>query len=172
MELAILKTCQCMNELKKELHNAAAELTADLLKYHADHIVLKALKVSGGEGSLEALAKYTCELSEQKEQLVETCRLLRHISGTEPLEITCIHAEDTFQVIGPQIISAAQTLALHPSSKIAKENLDVFCEAWESQLNDMSILLREIIDLFEGRRGTTLTLVFYHVFYPICLFIL
>ncbi|RXM35658.1 hypothetical protein EOD39_3962 [Acipenser ruthenus] len=153
MELAILKTCQCMNELKKELHNAAAELTADLLKYHADHIVLKALKVSGGEGSLEALAKYTCELSEQKEQLVETCRLLRHISGTEPLEITCIHAEDTFQVIGPQIISAAQTLALHPSSKIAKENLDVFCEAWESQLNDMSILLREIIDLFEGRRG-------------------
>ncbi|XP_041105036.1 alpha-catulin isoform X2 [Polyodon spathula] len=153
MELAILKTCQCMNELKKELHNAAAELAADLLKYHADHIVLKALKVSGGEGSLEALAKYTCELTEQKEQLVETCRLLRHISGTEPLEITCIHAEDTFQVIGPQIISSAQTLALHPSSKIAKENLDVFCEAWESQLNDMSILLREIIDLFEGRRG-------------------
>ncbi|XP_058877498.1 alpha-catulin-like isoform X2 [Acipenser ruthenus] len=153
MELAILKTCQCMNELKKELHNAAAELAADLLKYHADHIVLKALKVSGGEGSLEALAEYTCKLSEQKEQLVETCRLLRHISGTEPLEITCIHAEDTFQVTGPQIISAAQTLALHPSSKIAKENLDVFCEAWESQLNDMSILLREIIDLFEGRRG-------------------
>ncbi|KAK6491234.1 alpha-catulin-like isoform X1 [Huso huso] len=152
-ELAILKTCQCMNELKKELHNAAAELAADLLKYHADHIVLKALKVSGGEGSLEALAEYTCKLSEQKEQLVETCRLLRHISGTEPLEITCIHAEDTFQVTGPQIISAAQTLALHPSSKIAKENLDVFCEAWESQLNDMSILLREIIDLFEGRRG-------------------
>ncbi|MGH0168832.1 UNVERIFIED_CONTAM: hypothetical protein FKN15_055553 [Acipenser sinensis] len=132
------------------LHNAAAELAADLLKYHADHIVLKALKVSGGEGSLEALAEYTCKLSEQKEQLVETCRLLRHISGTEPLEITCIHAEDTFQVTGPQIISAAHTLALHPSSKIAKENLDVFCEAWESQLNDMSILLREIIDLFEG----------------------
>ncbi|XP_041102368.1 alpha-catulin-like isoform X3 [Polyodon spathula] len=135
------------------LHYAAAELAADLLKYRADHIVLKALKVSGGEGNLEVLAEYTCKLSEQKEQLVETCRLLRHISGTEPLEITCIHAEDTFQVIGPQIISAAQTLALHPSSKIAKENLDVFCEAWESQLNDMSILLREIIDLFEGRRG-------------------
>ncbi|XP_041102367.1 alpha-catulin-like isoform X2 [Polyodon spathula] len=153
MELAILKACQCMNELKKELHYAAAELAADLLKYRADHIVLKALKVSGGEGNLEVLAEYTCKLSEQKEQLVETCRLLRHISGTEPLEITCIHAEDTFQVIGPQIISAAQTLALHPSSKIAKENLDVFCEAWESQLNDMSILLREIIDLFEGRRG-------------------
>uniref|UniRef100_A0A8C5PYI0 Alpha-catulin n=1 Tax=Leptobrachium leishanense TaxID=445787 RepID=A0A8C5PYI0_9ANUR len=100
LELAVLKTCQCITELKRE-----------------------------------------------------TCRLLRHVSGTEPLEITCIHAEDTFQVTGPQIVSAAETLALHPTSKIAKENMDVFCEAWESQLSDMSILLREINDLFEGRRG-------------------
>ncbi|XP_078008784.1 alpha-catulin isoform X2 [Phascolarctos cinereus] len=83
----------------------------------------------------------------------ETCRLLRHISGTEPLEITCMHAEETFQVTGQQIISAAETLTLHPSSKIAKENLDVFCEAWESQISDMSTLLREINDVFEGKRG-------------------
>ncbi|NXD16788.1 CTNL1 protein, partial [Nothocercus nigrocapillus] len=135
------------------LHSAATSLAADLLKYHTDHMVLKALKITGVEGNLEAIAEYTCKLSEQKEQLVEMCRLLRHVSGTEPLEITCIHAEDTFQVTGPQIISAAETLALHPSSKIAKENLDVFCEAWESQLSDMSTLLREINDVFEGRRG-------------------
>ncbi|NXW01489.1 CTNL1 protein, partial [Fregetta grallaria] len=153
LEVAILKTCQCMNELKREVHSAATSLAADLLKYHTDHMVLKALKITGVEGNLEAVAEYTCKLSEQKEQLVEMCRLLRHVSGTEPLEITCIHAEDTFQVTGPQIISAAETLALHPSSKIAKENLEVFCEAWESQLSDMSTLLREINDVFEGRRG-------------------
>ncbi|XP_074755476.1 alpha-catulin isoform X2 [Athene noctua] len=153
LEVAILKTCQCMNELKREVHSAATSLAADLLKYHTDHMVLKALKITGVEGNLEAVAEYTCKLSEQKEQLVEVCRLLRHVSGTEPLEITCIHAEDTFQVTGPQIISAAETLALHPSSKIAKENLEVFCEAWESQLSDMSMLLREINDVFEGRRG-------------------
>ncbi|KAM5183978.1 alpha-catulin isoform 2-T2 [Callospermophilus lateralis] len=135
------------------LHSTAMQLAADLLKYHADHVVLKALKLTGVEGNLEALAEYACKLSEQKEQLVETCRLLRHVSGTEPLEITCIHAEETFQVTGQQIISAAETLTLHPSSKIAKENLDVFCEAWESQISDMSTLLREINDVFEGRRG-------------------
>uniref|UniRef100_UPI00398EF24E alpha-catulin isoform X3 n=1 Tax=Pristiophorus japonicus TaxID=55135 RepID=UPI00398EF24E len=153
MELAIIKTRQCMSELRRELQNTAVESAGDLLKCYAEHVVLKALKVSGVEGNLEALAECTCKLSEQKEQLAETSRLLRHVSGTEPLEITCLHAEETFQVIGPQIISAAQTLALHPSSKIAKENLDVFCEAWESQLNDMSILLKEINDVFEGRRG-------------------
>lgn len=153
LELAVLKISHSLNELKKELHRTATQLAADLLKYHADHVVLKALKLTGVEGNLEGLAEYACKLSEQKEQLVEVCRLLRHISGTEPLEITCIHAEETFQVTGQQIISAAETLTLHPSSKIAKENLDVFCEAWESQIGDMSTLLREINDVFEGRRG-------------------
>lgn len=61
-----------------------------------------------------------------------------------------------FVWLSAQIISAAQTLALHPNSKIAKENLDVFCEAWESQLCDMGILLKEISDVFEGRRGNQL----------------
>ncbi|XP_032274205.1 alpha-catulin isoform X2 [Phoca vitulina] len=153
LELAVLKISHSLKELKKELHRTATQLTADLLKYHADHVVLKALKLTGVEGNLEGLAEYACKLSEQKEQLVEVCRLLRHISGTEPLEITCAHAEETFQVTGQQIISAAETLTLHPSSKIAKENLDVFCEAWESQIGDMSTLLREINDVFEGRRG-------------------
>ncbi|XP_061117105.1 alpha-catulin-like [Conger conger] len=159
MEISILKTCHCVSQLRQELHRAAVGPAADLLKYHTEHTVLKALKVCGGEGNLESVDEYSCRLTEQKEQLVETCRLLRHVSGTEPLEITCIHAEETFQVIGPQIISAAQTLALHPSSKIARENLEVFCEAWESQLSDMAILLREISDVFEGRRGDKRTYV-------------
>ncbi|XP_027694910.1 alpha-catulin-like isoform X1 [Vombatus ursinus] len=153
LELAILKISHSMHEFKRELHNAATLLATDLLKHRADHAILKALKITGVEGNLEGLAEYTCKLSEQKEQLTETCRLLRHISGTEPLEITCMHAEETFQVTGQQIISAAETLTLHPSSKIAKENLDVFCEAWESQISDMSTLLREINDVFEGKRG-------------------
>ncbi|KAL7829522.1 hypothetical protein AOLI_G00304070 [Acnodon oligacanthus] len=153
VELAILKTCQSVSELRRELHKVAVGRASELLKVHCDHLVLQALKAASGEGNLEAVAEYGRTLTEQREQLVETCRLLCHISGTEPLEITCIHAEETFHVIGPQIISAAQTLALHPNSKIAKENLDVFCEAWESQLSDMAILLKEINDVFEGRRG-------------------
>uniref|UniRef100_A0A671R3V6 Alpha-catulin n=1 Tax=Sinocyclocheilus anshuiensis TaxID=1608454 RepID=A0A671R3V6_9TELE len=153
VELSILKTCQSVSDLRRELHRVAVGRATELLKLHSDHLVLQALKASGGDGNLEAVADYAGTLTEHKEHLVETCRLLCHISGTEPLEITCIHAEETFRVIGPQIISAAQTLALHPTSKIAKENLDVFCEAWESQLCDMAILLKEINDVFEGRRG-------------------
>lgn len=54
-----------------QLHSAAAQRAADLLKYHADHVVLKALKLTGVEGNLEGLAEYACKFSEQKEQLVE-----------------------------------------------------------------------------------------------------
>uniref|UniRef100_A0A8C3ANL8 Alpha-catulin n=1 Tax=Cyclopterus lumpus TaxID=8103 RepID=A0A8C3ANL8_CYCLU len=153
MEVAILKTCHSVSDLRRELHKVAVIRASDLLKVHGEQLPLRALKAAGAEGKLEAVAEYSRTLTEQKEQLVETCRLLCHVSGNEPLEITCIHAEETFHVIGPQIMSAAQTLALHPSSKIAKENLEVFCEAWESQLCDMALLLREINDVFEGRRG-------------------
>ncbi|XP_074468434.1 alpha-catulin isoform X3 [Sebastes fasciatus] len=158
MEVAILKTCQSVSDLRRELHKVAVVRATDLLKVHGEQLPLRALKAAGAEGNLEAVAEYSRTLTEQKEQLVETCRLLCHVSGTEPLEITCIHAEETFHVIGPQIISAAQTLALHPSSKIAKENLEVFCEAWESQLCDMALLLREINDVFEGDKRSYLSL--------------
>lgn len=57
-----------------QLHSTATQLAADLLKYHADHVVLKALKLTGVEGNLEALAEYACKLSEQKEQLVEVSK--------------------------------------------------------------------------------------------------
>ncbi|EMP33911.1 Alpha-catulin, partial [Chelonia mydas] len=169
LEVAILKTCQCMNELKRELHHAATSLAADLLRYHADHMVLKALKITGVEGNLEAVAEYTCKLSEQKEQLVEVALSALHFSTVSHLSIAADFGVDATASTGNDkgildaastvsaitIISAAETLTLHPSSKIAKENLDVFCEAWESQLSDMSMLLREINDVFEGRRDVS-----------------
>ncbi|XP_066897100.1 alpha-catulin isoform X5 [Kogia breviceps] len=71
----------------------------------------------------------------------------------EELELAILKISHSLNELKKEIISAAETLTLHPSSKIAKENLDVFCEAWESQISDMLTLLREINDVFEGRRG-------------------
>uniref|UniRef100_A0A3B1KLW0 Alpha-catulin n=1 Tax=Astyanax mexicanus TaxID=7994 RepID=A0A3B1KLW0_ASTMX len=141
VELAILKTCQSVSELRRELHKVAVGRASELLKLHSDHLVLQALKAAGSEGNLEAVAEYGRTLTEQREQLVE---VICFSSCSDPLSVLSFPH---------QIISAAQTLALHPNSKIAKENLDVFCEAWESQLCDMAVLLKEINDVFEGRRG-------------------
>ena len=54
-------------------------------------------------------------------------------------------------VLCSQILFAAQTLAQYPSSKIARENLEVFADAWESQINDLSILVKEVNDVCQGR---------------------
>lgn len=51
----------------------------------------------------------------------------------------------------PQILFAAHTLAQHPDSKIARENLEVFSDAWESQINDLSVLVKEVNDVCQGR---------------------
>ena len=50
-----------------------------------------------------------------------------------------------------QTIHAAQTLAQYPTSKIAKENYDVFAEAWASQINDLSVLVKDVNELSQGK---------------------
>jgi len=56
------------------------------------------------------------------------------------------------------IISSSQSLAAYPNSRVAKENLDVFCHFWEQQINDFSILVKEIQDFIEGRGEKTVYL--------------
>uniref|UniRef100_A0A8C4WQE4 Catenin (cadherin-associated protein), alpha-like 1 n=1 Tax=Eptatretus burgeri TaxID=7764 RepID=A0A8C4WQE4_EPTBU len=153
MDVALASSSQCMEEILKELLITATEQTSELLAAHGENGLLRQLKASAIDGDLEACSEISARLLELGDQLVETCQLLRHVAGTEPLDITCAHAGNTFRVMGPQITSAAQTLALHPSSKIACENLEVFCEAWEAQLVDMHLLLKEIKDFSHGRKG-------------------
>lgn len=54
-----------------KLQSAAISVAADLIKFHSDHLVLKALKASGVEGNIEAIAEHSYKLSEQKDQLIE-----------------------------------------------------------------------------------------------------
>ena len=67
---------------------------------------------------------------------MQICKLMRHIAPTDALQITARYAEINIQVYGPQVVVAANTLCLHPSSKIAKENLEgertVFIHSRES----------------------------------------
>ena len=46
---------------------------------------------------------------------------------------------------------SAQTLSQYPSSKIAQENLDMFADSWGTQINDLSIMVKEINDVCQGR---------------------
>ena len=50
-----------------------------------------------------------------------------------------------------QTIQAAQTLSSHSTSKTAKENMDVFSDAWAAQVNDLSVLVKDINDVCLGK---------------------
>ncbi len=54
-----------------QLHRVAVGRATELLKLHSDHLVLQALKASGGDGNPEAVADYAGTLTEHKELLVE-----------------------------------------------------------------------------------------------------
>lgn len=64
-----------------------------------------------------------------------------------PIYVFCIYHHNYYL----QIISAAKTLAKHPGSKIARENVDVFGDAWVSQINDLSVLVKDVNEVCQGK---------------------
>lgn len=60
-------------------------------------------------------------------------------------------AEINLRIYGPQVVTAARTLAAHPGSAAARENLDVFVDMWAWLLADAARLARELLDLTHDR---------------------
>jgi hypothetical protein len=78
------------------------------------------------------------------------CKLLRHISTLDAFEVTCEHHFNVFDYLSKMIQSAAGTAALYPQCKSSMDNLNLFCESWENQVNDLSVLVKELQELING----------------------
>ena len=109
------------------------------------------LKSAALAADLDRLEEYQDQFNEYCDRVQEVCRLLHHTSTTETLQVTSKHTEQSLEVYGQQLLAASQTLATHPSSKIAKENLDVFVDVWHLLCSDLAHLAREACELVKGR---------------------
>ena len=49
------------------------------------------------------------------------------------------------------MIQSTKTLASFSNSKIAMENMEVFANAWVTQINDLSVLVKDVNDVCQGR---------------------
>lgn len=78
------------------------------------------------------------------------CKLLRHIALTETLHVQAKFTEINLRIYGPQVITAARALSTHPTSKIAKENLEVFADMWQWLASDVNLISKEIIEVVES----------------------
>ncbi|XP_071792052.1 alpha-catulin-like isoform X2 [Asterias amurensis] len=151
LEAYITQMCKTLTDLKKQLQNTALDQASEIFRSNDDQDLLANLKEAGSLGDLDRMEEHSGKFSEHSEQLQEASRLLGHIAGTAPLAITADYTENNIKCLGPQIVALATTLAIHPSSKIAKESLDVFCDTWESNINDLSLLVKEINDCCQGK---------------------
>ena len=71
-----------------------------------------------------------------------------------------------------QMIHASVTLSCCPGSKIAAENMDVFANAWSVQINDLSVLVKDVNESCHGKtdhRQVYLSLPRPGVSYVLCL---
>ncbi|XP_046556025.1 alpha-catulin-like [Haliotis rubra] len=151
LETAILKTIEASKAFRKQLLDTAMDQASELFKMNEDHELLQGLRIAGMNGDVDQVEELTIKFEEHQEQLEEVCKLLHHLASTDPLVITAEHNESFLHSIGPLTLYAAQTLAQYPCSKVAKENLEVFGDAWKSQINDLSILVKEVNDVCQGK---------------------
>ncbi|XP_062615012.1 alpha-catulin-like [Saccostrea cucullata] len=151
METAILRTLTAAKSLNKQLQDTATDQASELFKANEDHEILKHLKAAGNSGDQQRVTEMTVKFEEHMQQLEEVCKLFRHIATNEQLVIAAEHNEFVLKSLGPLTLLAAQALSQYPNSKIAQENLDMFAESWETQINDLSIMVKEINEVCQGR---------------------
>nr|XP_042908338.1 alpha-catulin [Parasteatoda tepidariorum] len=123
MEAAVHETLRAARDLKLQLQNTALEQAEDLLKYVDKSTLLNRLKHASMTGDHPRLEEISERFSEQSDHLQE--RVLKYL----------------------KVLSACHTLFLHPSSKVARENVEVFMDVWKALDQDVTALAQEVSEL-------------------------
>lgn len=70
---------------------------------------------------------------------------------SETLQVSAKFAEINLRIYGPQVVTAARTLAAYPGSAAARENLDVFVDMWAWLLADAARLATELLHITDDK---------------------
>ncbi|OUC49544.1 hypothetical protein D917_05288 [Trichinella nativa] len=125
----ISKVCK---DLRKQLQLVALDQATDVFRSDEDEVITSSIKACSVSG--------------------DVCRLLHHISLTESLHVRTGHSERNLRALAPLTILSGRTFCLHPSSRIARENLQVFCETWSLAINELARLAKEVDVACHGRQ--------------------
>ncbi|GIY43725.1 alpha-catulin, partial [Caerostris extrusa] len=116
-------------------------------KYMDKLTLLNRLKHASITGDHPRLEEFSERFSEQSDHLQEVCKLLHHVASAESVQVLSKNTEACLQVYGPQVLSACHTLFLHPSSKVVRENVEVFMDVWKALDQDVTALAQEVAEL-------------------------
>ncbi|CAG0885352.1 unnamed protein product [Darwinula stevensoni] len=145
LDEALKSMTKVLGELRLQLQVSALEQAAELMEDRGEEREIQgSLKNAALSADIHRIKDKSLRFHEHMEHVQEICKLMRHIAPTDALQITARYAEINIQVYGPQVVVAANTLCLHPNSKIAKENLEVFMEMWNGLVNDARTLAKDV----------------------------
>ncbi|KAK9497281.1 hypothetical protein O3M35_004629 [Rhynocoris fuscipes] len=147
LEVTVQNCLSASRELEKELIETAREQGYDLLTTSKTGSQLVSAITNAALASDEIRMHHSAQaFSHHIDHIIEICKLMRHIAPTETLQVSARYTEINIRIYGPQIALAATTLTQHPTSKIAKENLEVFTDMWQSLMNDVTNICKDILD--------------------------
>lgn len=142
--------------LLQNCQSVALEQGGDLAKATSSHSnLLSSLKNSALSSQNTRLDQLAQRFSDCSDHVQEVCKLLRHISLTETLQISAKYSEINVTLVGRQLVAAAHALCLQPTSKVIKENFEAFAGVWLDLVSDVRAIHRSVSECIQRGGDTT-----------------
>lgn len=143
----ILNAC---DQLKKLLQSVSMQLTDQLFRDNLDAHLLASIRTYSLSNHYDLLVDTLDKFKDYSSHVLELCRLMRHVSELDVFEVTCEHHHAVFDYLTNMIQSSAGTAALYSTCRASVENLTLYCDVWEAQVNELSVLVKEMHEFMRG----------------------
>eukprot|EP00794_Sanderia_malayensis_P017640 gene17640-19395_t len=144
-----------IDEIKTELRMLSFDMLTDIFLEQNWRQNLQRLKSSSTTGAPDLVDSYGLKIEEDCKRMHEVSKLVRNVTQSEPVVITARKIEENMKTFLPQMIAAAKILSGHPSSKISLENMEVFANIWETQVEEWTTLLKNVTHIDKRRASET-----------------
>ncbi|XP_025986376.1 alpha-catulin isoform X4 [Solenopsis invicta] len=152
MEQAVMGVLRATRDLRQQLSSTTMEQAGDLGQVtKAGQELVSTIRNLALANDIDRLQESNDRFHEYIEHILEVCKLLRHVALSESLQVSAKFTEINLRIYGPQVVTAAHTLARHPTSKIAKENLEVFADMWQWLMTDVTTVAKDVLELSQNR---------------------
>ncbi|KAG5873281.1 hypothetical protein JTB14_020550 [Gonioctena quinquepunctata] len=145
----------CINsarDLSRHLGNAGIHQAQDLSTATKQALELvSAIRQQSIMSDIDRLHHTSNAFHDSADHILEVCKLLRHVAVSETLQVSAKFTEINLRIYGPQVITAAKSLASYPGSKIAQENLEVFTDMYQWLISDVTTIVKDVLETSQSK---------------------
>nr|XP_022918020.1 alpha-catulin isoform X2 [Onthophagus taurus] len=152
LEACVNATVTAAKDLARNLAQAALQQAQELnTATKQGQELVSTVKQQASLSDIDRLHHTSEAFHDSIDHILEVCKLLRQVAISETLQVSARFSEINLRVYGPQVITAAKTLAQYPGSKIAQENLDVFADMYQWLVSDVTAVVKGVLDASQSR---------------------